>query len=1149
MLRCAKMINLGHGLWSLLIVMLLLGGFRSGFAQSGAISTVTTSALKKSNQSKVFYHDNKWWAVAYDSVKAAWLIWRYDNPAWVATKALQLAADNSLDVLMDSATNKLYVFSSHTSQSRFRRFSYSAGTWILDPGFPVLFSGFINPNGNNPVSLLKAKNGELWLFRVNGVNKLQIKVSSNNGTTWSANKNIKTLSQTNGTTDAVAFSDGVNNYVGVGYGEVGAAASSFGFLRHRDGDPITTWTDESAALTYLGTERAQNEIAMTVDSSNVIYMFTRTSGGAVGNPRNTLYQRSAGGIWTPFIVNAIGTRSWFSPAVVVDSENRRLIVMGTNQNNNLAEYKVGVLGAGSDLQSAAVLTLTQNGTNVFRNLSAPAWSINATTGLMATAGDTTANDTWFNRLSIPASAPAGFASVALSDSIVNADAAYTLVMSTSGGGALAANFSTITVRFPNNTFVPAVITPAYIRVNGTPVTIASANSLTREITLTTPVAVGNIANFTVAFSDTLGLLNPTIAGAYTIQAWTSQQTTPATSPSYNIISTTSTVSAVKATTFPADVDSASQYRVGFRVGANGRLFSDSSKVTIHFANDTKIKSGVLLGVTLNGISATAIGDTVNRRIEAKVPAGLTVNNGDSVTVFMPRTTITNPSRVDTFNLQAATSVEPTPITSNNFYTHKGRRIAGTTKNFERGNQSKMFYHGGSWWLAAQSTGSNFWHLWKRSSTDTTWTQSTQIHNQGKSRPDCILNAINNKVYILLPGSSTASLTRLSFAAGSWTVDSGYPKAVSTVQEKHMNLARAVNGELWVFWYADSTLFARLSTNEGSSWSTDIVVKTNLNSAGGLQDAVSFSNGGDFIGVGYAENNDSPNSIYGFLRHADGDSPTSWTDETASIPQFASTNADDHISMIAYNGEVFMVVKTGGGGATAVHEGMFHRNSGGTWNSYAVADDASWTRLTLALDETNAMFYVFGTREGDVQYLEGKSVALGAYSSFIDAPIDTFMHSRVDDFFDVSSPAHTVTGASDLLIAATNATRNEIWVQYIGLADGIVVAKSQPESDEGAARKTLAVTNNDIVVGAYPNPMNPSTQIQFTLKVAAPVKLQIFNINGQLVKTLVDNDLAAGTHRRMWRGTNQEGHIVSSGTYFYRLQVGGVMKTGQLYMIK
>jgi hypothetical protein len=36
---------------------------------------------------------------------------------------------------------------------------------------------------------------------------------------------------------------------------------------------------------------------------------------------------------------------------------------------------------------------------------------------------------------------------------------------------------------------------------------------------------------------------------------------------------------------------------------------------------------------------------------------------------------------------------------------------------------------------------------------------------------------------------------------------------------------------------------------------------------------------------------------------------------------------------------------------------------------------------------------------------------------------------------------------------------------------------------------------------------------------------------------------------MWRGTNQEGHIVSSGTYFYRLQVGGVMKTGQLYMIK
>jgi len=120
---------------------------------------------------------------------------------------------------------------------------------------------------------------------------------------------------------------------------------------------------------------------------------------------------------------------------------------------------------------------------------------------------------------------------------------------------------------------------------------------------------------------------------------------------------------------------------------------------------------------------------------------------------------------------------------------------------------------------------------------------------------------------------------------------------------------------------------------------------------------------------------------------------------------------------------------------------------------------------------------------------------------------------------------------------------------IRLPAGVVLAKSAPQPEAVNSQVAVSATNEDLQVGAYPNPMNPSTHIQFTLKVGASVKLQIFNVNGQLVKTLIDNDLPAGTHRRMWRGTNQQGEVVASGSYFYRLQVGGVMKTGQLYMIK
>ena len=1150
MLRCTRILTRGHGLLAFLVALLMLGSFSPGFAQSGAISLATSSDHKKSNQSKVFYHDGKWWAVAYDSTQGSWYIYRFDNPAWVASKAVQLSADNSLDVLMDSATNKLYILSSHTAKSRFRRFTYRAGVWNLDAGFPKVFEAYINPNGNNPLSLAKAKNGDLWSFRVNGNRKLQAKVSSNDGNTWAVNQTIKTIPQLNATTDAVAFSDGVNNYIGVGYAEPGNVSSTFGFLYHKDGDPLATWTDQTAALTYFGTERAQNEISMTVDQHNNVYMFTRTFGGVTGNPRNTLYMRSAAGTWTAFNVNPIGGKGWVSPALAIDQENHRLVVMGINQNSNRAEYKTGVLGAGSDLQTAPFTIFLQNGSDHFQNLSAPVQAVNAAMGLMTTAGDTTKRDTWYSRLTIPATVAVTIPSVKLSNNLVNANSADTLVIQTSAVGALVANLSTVTVRFPNNTFVPAVITPGDITVNGTPVTVASINAPAREITFTTPVSVANGGSFTVVFGAAIGMLNPSIFGAQTLQAWTSQQTTPGTSAIYNLIATATTVSAVKATPFPTDVDSAAQYTVGFRVGANGRLFSESSTITITLANDTKVTAGALAGVTINGISALATGDNLNRRVNVEVPAAVTVNNGDSVTVFVPATALMNPSWVDTFNLEVNTSVEITKVASNGFYFQKGRRIANTTKSVERSNQSKMFYHAGFWWLAAQNKSNNSWYLWKRS--DTTWTQTTLIHNQGKSRPDCILDAANNRAYILLPGNSTTFITRLSYASGAWTVDGGYPKSVGAVQEKTMNLARDVDGNLWVFWIADSTLLARNSTNEGSTWSTNIVVKDSLNTEIGLQDAAPYSIGGDdFLGVGYAENNNSSNAVFGFLYHKDGDAATAWTDESSSVPQFGGTHSDDHLSMLTYNGEVFMAVKTsGGGGNTTTQVGLLHRNTSGNWNAYSVIDDDGWTRPALAIDETNGMVYVFGTHEGDVQFLEGKKVALGNYSALESAPLDTFVQYLTNDFFDISTPGHTVTGVSNLLLATSNSTRNETWVQVIDLPDGVVIAsKSQPEPEKSAPAVHVAVESNDLEIGAYPNPFNPSTHIQFTLKTAAPVKLQIFNINGQLVRTLIDNDMAAGTHRRLWRGTNQEGRAVSSGTYFYRLQVGGMAKTGRLYMIK
>ena len=65
----------------------------------------------------------------------------------------------------------------------------------------------------------------------------------------------------------------------------------------------------------------------------------------------------------------------------------------------------------------------------------------------------------------------------------------------------------------------------------------------------------------------------------------------------------------------------------------------------------------------------------------------------------------------------------------------------------------------------------------------------------------------------------------------------------------------------------------------------------------------------------------------------------------------------------------------------------------------------------------------------------------------------------------------------------------------------------------------------------PNPFNPTTKIAFDLAHAGPVKLQIFDVAGHVVKTLVDGTTPAGRHEAAWAGLDQAGRRVSSGVYF------------------
>lgn len=84
---------------------------------------------------------------------------------------------------------------------------------------------------------------------------------------------------------------------------------------------------------------------------------------------------------------------------------------------------------------------------------------------------------------------------------------------------------------------------------------------------------------------------------------------------------------------------------------------------------------------------------------------------------------------------------------------------------------------------------------------------------------------------------------------------------------------------------------------------------------------------------------------------------------------------------------------------------------------------------------------------------------------------------------------------------------------------------------------------------YPNPFNPSTNIEFDVPKKAHIKLTIYNVLGQAVNTLVNEEMAPGKKSVMWNGDSQGGTKVSSGMYFYKLETEGFVSTKKMLLVK
>jgi len=116
-----------------------------------------------------------------------------------------------------------------------------------------------------------------------------------------------------------------------------------------------------------------------------------------------------------------------------------------------------------------------------------------------------------------------------------------------------------------------------------------------------------------------------------------------------------------------------------------------------------------------------------------------------------------------------------------------------------------------------------------------------------------------------------------------------------------------------------------------------------------------------------------------------------------------------------------------------------------------------------------------------------------------------------------------------------------WIIKLGRCGNYIANDAASDNDAIAATK-----NNTTILSAYPNPVSNSTTISFSLQQSQKVSLQIFDMNGKLVKTLADAQMQAGNHQLIWNAGSEN---VIAGVYLLKLQAGNDVETTKISVVK
>jgi hypothetical protein len=180
---------------------------------------------------------------------------------------------------------------------------------------------------------------------------------------------------------------------------------------------------------------------------------------------------------------------------------------------------------------------------------------------------------------------------------------------------------------------------------------------------------------------------------------------------------------------------------------------------------------------------------------------------------------------------------------------------------------------------------------------------------------------------------------------------------------------------------------------------------------------------------------------------------------------------------------------------------------------------SWTE-SLNVDEKDTIVYrlTVGTNKNDL-----------AGSAIVDLPASITS-------LDVAPPP---AGTYYWSVLATDKNSHSVWANQINRLN----LTTEVEAEKAPLPSRFEVSAN------YPNPFNPETVFEIQLPRDSRVRVLVFDMRGQVVRSLIDGEQTAGTHRVVWDGRDSAGQSVPSGLYSARIQLGDRTFTRKLTLAK